>query len=97
MPVEQAAAKYPGQTIPAIHFNITDRLVYRPVRTMLLLIDEIRRQHARDFQWRASLDRLTGTDKVRLAIEADTLRPLLDEWDRGAAAFAEARKPFLLY
>lgn len=97
MPVEATAGKFPGQTIPAIRFAITDRLAYRPVRAMLLLIDEIRRQHPADFAWRPSLDRLTGTDKVRLAIEAGALRPLLDQWDRDAAAFAESRKPFLLY
>jgi uncharacterized protein YbbC (DUF1343 family) len=97
MPVEATAGKFPGQTIPAIRFAITDRLAYRPVRAMLLLIDEIRRQHPRDFSWRASIDRLTGSDKVRLAIEAGTLRALLEEWDRGAAGFVESRKPFLLY
>ncbi len=97
MPVQRTAAKYPGQTIPAIRFAITDRQAYRPVRTSLLLIDEIRRQHPRDFAWTRTIDRLTGSDKVRLAIEAGRLAPLLDEWDREAAAFAESRRPYLLY
>jgi uncharacterized protein YbbC (DUF1343 family) len=97
MAVEGGAGKFPGQTIAAIRFAITDRQAYRPVRTMLLLIDEIRRQHPGDFAWRASLERLTGSDKVRAAVEGGTLRALLDEWDREAAAFAESRKPFLLY
>ena len=43
MAVERGAAKFPGQTIPAIRFVVTDREAYRPVRTSLLLIDEIRR------------------------------------------------------
>jgi hypothetical protein len=34
---------------------------------------------------------------VRLAVEGGTLRALLDDWDREAAAFLESRKPFLLY
>lgn len=97
MPVESTAGKFPGQTIPAIRFAITDRQAYRPVRTMLLLIDEIRRQHPREFAWRPSFERLTGTDRVRLAIEAGTLRPLLEEWDREAAAFAVSRRSLLLY
>jgi uncharacterized protein YbbC (DUF1343 family) len=97
VPVLPTAARYPGQTIPAIRFAITDRKAYRPVRTSLLLIDEIRRQHPRDFAWTRTIDRLTGSDRVRLAIEAGRLLPLLDEWDREAAAFAESRKPFLLY
>ena len=97
MPVEPTAAKFKGQTIPAIRFAVTDRQAYRPVRTSLLLIDEIRRQHPRDFAWSGTIDRLTGSDKVRLAIEAGRLPALLEEWDREAADFLESRKPFLLY
>jgi uncharacterized protein YbbC (DUF1343 family) len=97
MPVAATAAKFPGQTIPAIRFAITDRESYRPVRTSLLLIAEIRRQHPREFAWSKSIDRLTGSDKVRGAIEAGSLPSLLEEWDREAAAFLESRKPFLLY
>jgi uncharacterized protein YbbC (DUF1343 family) len=97
MAVEPTAAKFPGQTIPAIRFAVTDRHAYRPVRTSLLLIDEIRRQHPREFAWSATIDRLTGSDKVRLAIEAGRLSPLLDEWDREAAAFKRSTAPYLLY
>lgn len=97
MPVASTAAKFPGQTVPAVRFAITDRLAYRPVRTALLMIDEIRRQHPRDFAWSGTIDRLTGSDKVRLAIEGGRLPALLGEWDREAAAFLESRKPFLLY
>ena len=95
--VSPTAAKFKGQTIPGIRFAITDRLAYRPVRTSLVLIDEIRRQHPRDFAWSPTIDRLTGSDKVRLAIEGGTLPALLDEWDREAAGFVESRKPYLLY
>ena len=97
MPVAPTAAKFKGQTIPAIRFAITDQQAYRPVRTSLLLIDEIRRQHPRDFAWSATIDRLTGSDKVRLAIEGGQLPSLLKDWDREAADFLESRKPFLLY
>jgi uncharacterized protein YbbC (DUF1343 family) len=95
--VEPSAAKFKGQTIPGIRFAITDKHAYRPVRTSLVLIDEIRRQHPRDFAWSKTIDRLTGSDKVRLAIEGGRLPALLDDWDREAAAFRESRKPFLLY
>ena len=97
MPVAETASKFKGQTIPAIRFDITDRQAYRPVRTSLLLIDEIRRQHPRDFAWTPTIDRLTGSDKVRLATEEGRLPGLLREWDREAADFVESRKPFLLY
>ena len=97
MTVEPTAAKHKGLTIPGIRFVITDRQAYRPVRTSLMLIDEIRRQHPRDFEWRGSIDRLTGSDKVRLAIEGGRLDSLLADWDREAAEFKVARAPFLLY
>ena len=97
MEVEGTAGKYPGLTIPAIRLVITDRQAYRPVRTSLLLIDEIRRRHPREFAWTKTIDRLAGTDRVRLAIDAGRLAPLLEEWDREAARFAESRRRFLLY
>jgi uncharacterized protein YbbC (DUF1343 family) len=97
MPVEKTAAKFPGQTIPAIRFAVTDRRAYRPVKTTLLLIDAIRRLHPNDFAWGPTINRLTGSDKVRTAIDAGRLAPLLDEWDREAATFRESRRPFLLY
>ena len=97
MPVERTAAKFPGQTIPAIRFVVTDRQAYRPVRTALLLIDEIRRQHPSEFAWSGTIDRLTGSDKVRLAIEAGTLPPLLDAWDREAAEFKRSSARYRLY
>jgi uncharacterized protein YbbC (DUF1343 family) len=95
--VESGAAKFPGQTIPAIRFVVTDREAYRPVRTALVLIDAVRQQHPGDFEFGKSIDRLTGSDKVRLAIAGGTLPALLDQWDREAAAFGERRQPFLLY
>jgi uncharacterized protein YbbC (DUF1343 family) len=97
MAVAPTAAKFKGETIAGIRFAITDRQTYRPVRTSLLLIDAIRRRHPREFAWSNTIDRLTGSDKVRLAIEAGQLPALLDAWDREAAAFVESRKPFLLY
>jgi uncharacterized protein YbbC (DUF1343 family) len=97
MAVAPTAAKHKGLTIPGIRFVITDRNAYRPVRTSLMLIDEIKRQHPKDFAWRPSIDRLTGTDKVRLAIDAGRLAPVLEQWDREAELFRESRKPYLLY
>jgi uncharacterized protein YbbC (DUF1343 family) len=95
--MQPKAAKHPGQTIRAIRFVVTDRQVYRPVRTSLLLIDEIRRRHPREFAWTATIDRLTGSDRVRRAVEEGWLPRLLDEWDREAAEFRESRAPYLLY
>jgi uncharacterized protein YbbC (DUF1343 family) len=95
--MQPKSQKHPGQTIRAIRFVVTDRQAYRPVRTSLLLIDEIRRRHPRDFAWTATIDRLTGSDRVRRAVEEGWLPRLLDEWDHEAAEFRQTRAPFLLY
>jgi uncharacterized protein YbbC (DUF1343 family) len=100
-PVEIAvrpdARKFPGETIPGVRLVATDRAVYRPVAAALLLIDTIRRLHPDEFDWSGSINRLAGTDRLRTAIEAGTLRELLDEWEQDAERFEEARQPYLLY
>jgi uncharacterized protein YbbC (DUF1343 family) len=95
--VASTAAKFPGQQIPGLRFIVTDRLAYRPVRTALLVIDAIRRQHPREFAWGPTIDRLTGSDRVRTAIDAGRLAALLADWDRDAEAFRAEREPYLLY
>ena len=97
MAIAPTAGKHKGLTVPAIRFVITDRQAYRPVSTALLVIEEIRRQHPNDFAWRASIDRLTGSDKAKLAIENGQLPALLAAWDKEAAQFKQDSKKFYLY
>ncbi|HEX3159864.1 MAG TPA: DUF1343 domain-containing protein [Gemmatimonadaceae bacterium] len=100
------AVKFPGKELPGVRLVVTDRAVYQPVRASLLLIDAIRRLHPGDFQFTGQskqnpriywLDRLAGTDKVRLAMEAGTLPALLAGWDADEAGFRALRQPYLLY
>jgi uncharacterized protein YbbC (DUF1343 family) len=95
--MQPKAGKHPGQTIRGVRFVVTDRQAYRPVRTSLLLIEEIRRQHPKEFAWGPSIDRLAGTDQVRLAIDGGRLQPLLEQWDREAAAFKASSRALWLY
>lgn len=97
MAVLPTAAKFKGQTIPGIRFIVEDRDAYRPVRAALMMIAEIKRQQPASFAWGNSFDRLTGSDKARLAIDAGTLPALLDEWDREAAGFKESSRRYRLY
>jgi uncharacterized protein YbbC (DUF1343 family) len=97
LPMEATARKFAGEHIPGIRLHITDREAYRPVRTALLLIDAIHRQHPDHFEWRGTIDRLTGSDRVRHAVENGQLGALLDDWDREAAEFTVYRRTFLLY
>jgi uncharacterized protein YbbC (DUF1343 family) len=98
LPIEPSGRKFGGQTVPGIRYVITDRNAYRPVRTALILIDEIRKLHPQDFQWiQSTIDRLTGSAKVRAAIEGGTLDALLAQWDREADEFAKSSRQYFLY
>ena len=90
-------AKYPGVPLNGVRIIVTDRERYRPIMTTLLLIDVVRTLHPNEFAWTRTIDRLAGTDQVRTAIEGHTLPALLLEWQAQSAAFAEARRPYLLY
>ena len=107
-PIKPTGRKYGGQTIHGVRLHVTDRQTYRPVATSMRLMAMIRKLHPNDFQWRSarrgadsvetfSLDRLTGSKRIRQAIENGTLDELLAEWDRDAEKFREQRKPYLLY
>ena len=107
MTIAATGRKFGGQTIPGVKLIVTDRAAYRPISTTLRLMEVIRRLHPADFQWRGSvaadgtqnfsLDRLTGSTRIRDAIEKGTLEALLTEWNRDSARFQEMSKPYLLY
>jgi uncharacterized protein YbbC (DUF1343 family) len=97
LPVEPTSRKYPGQTVPGIRYHLTDRDTYQPVRASLLLIDAIYRRHPTEFAWTGTMDRLSGTDRVRLAIEAGTFADLLATWNADEESFRRLRQPHLLY
>ena len=106
-PIAATGRKFGGQTIHGVRIIATDRETYRPVATSMRLMAMIRKLHPNDFQWRGSrtadgresfsLDRLTGSKRIRAAIENGTLDQLLAEWDADAEKFKEQRKAYLLY
>ncbi len=106
IPVASDGRRFPGQIIPGVRLTVTDRGSFRAVRTAMLLIDTIRRLHPNEFAWAGSnqrepglrtVDRLAGTDRFRLAVDAGRLREVLAEWDAQAEAFRAIREPYLLY
>jgi uncharacterized protein YbbC (DUF1343 family) len=97
---DAGAAKYPARSLPAVRFVMTDREIYRPVRTVIVFIDLVRRMHPNHFRWQergAGVDRLAGTDALRKAIASGRLSDLLEQWDAGANDFLSLRKAYLLY
>ncbi len=100
------ASRFPGQPLRGVRLHATDRDAYRPLAAALLLIDTIRRLHPAEFRFSGPtaerpnaywIDTLAGTDRLRKAMEAGTLRALLEAWEREARAFETTRARYLLY
>lgn len=93
----EAGYKFGGQTIPMIKVLVTNRNAVRPVALGVHMLRAVYARHPKDFQWRASIDRLAGTDKLRTAVEQNGVSALLAQWDADAARFAQLVKPYLIY
>jgi uncharacterized protein YbbC (DUF1343 family) len=94
----EAGYKFGGQTIPMIAIHVVDRNAVRPVELGVRMLRAIQARHPTDFQWRQrQIDRLAGTDRLRAAVEQNTVDALLAEWNADAARFREMVKPYLLY
>jgi uncharacterized protein YbbC (DUF1343 family) len=90
--------KFGGQTIPMIKIRVTDRDSVRAVELGIRMLRTIYAHHPRDFKWRvAAIDRLAGTDKLRSAVEQNTIDALINSWNADAAKFAALVRPYLLY
>ena len=94
----EAGYKFGGQTIPMLKVHVTNRNAVRPVELGVRMLRAIQARHPVEFQWRQrQIDRLAGTDRLRGAVEQNTVNALLSEWRRDAARFERRVKPYLLY
>jgi uncharacterized protein YbbC (DUF1343 family) len=93
-----AGQKHGGLTIPMIEVSVVDRDQLRAVNVGVHMLQTIRARHPNDWQWRQShIDRLAGTDELRLMVDAGTADELLARWDDDARAFAARVQEYLLY
>jgi uncharacterized protein YbbC (DUF1343 family) len=94
----EAGYKFGGQTIPMVVIRVVDRNAVRPVELGARMLRAIYARHPKEFQWRTpQIDRLAGTDKLRAAVEQNTLDALLAQWNGDAVRFAARVKPYLIY
>jgi uncharacterized protein YbbC (DUF1343 family) len=68
------ASKWQGETCAGVQVHLTDPISFRPVLTGVALLAALRGLWSRQFAWRESqgsypVDRLAGTDRLRLEIE----------------------------
>jgi uncharacterized protein YbbC (DUF1343 family) len=90
--------KFGGQTIPMIRIRVTDRDAVRPVELGLRMLRVIYARHPSEFRWRLpQIDRLAGTNRLRAAIERNSVDALIASWNADAKRFSERIEPYLLY
>ncbi len=103
--------KFGGRSIGGTALHVTDRDAFDPLRAGLHYLGAVRRLYGDALTWRTAayefvddrlaIDLLFGGADAREAIEADADADALDTlwrgWQKEAAAFAEARRPFLRY
>jgi uncharacterized protein YbbC (DUF1343 family) len=90
-------SKFGGETIPMIQVRVTDRNAVRPVELGIRMLQVIQAHHPKDFQWNTSIDRLAGTDKLRLAVDQRTVDALIKEWNADAERFSKLVAPYQIY
>lgn len=100
--------KHAGQPCGGVQLHVVDRLAFRPYLTAVALVAACHRLGGERFAWRRkayefvdtipAIDLLCGGPAVREGIEAGApLAELAATWAADEAAFAEARRPHLLY
>lgn len=95
----EAGFKFGGENIPVIVVVVSDRERVQPHVVSLHMLRTIYQRHRKEFRWReSSIDRLSGSDRLRKAVETDGgIEALIPILDRESAAFAEQVRAYRLY
>ncbi len=100
--------KHARVTCGGVQIHVTDREAFTPVIVGIAMIKTAYDLYTDQFEWKRDayeyvfdknpFDVVTGTDKIREAIEnGDPLRQIEESWNGGLVAFGDARKAYLLY
>jgi uncharacterized protein YbbC (DUF1343 family) len=100
--------KFAGQDCGGVQLHVTDRQVFRPVRTGLAVLAALRDLSDEMFAWRTeeyefvtdrpAIDLLFGSARERLALESGApWREIAAAWEPEEAAFRDRRAPHLIY
>jgi uncharacterized protein YbbC (DUF1343 family) len=100
--------KHAGLECGGCQIHVTDRRSFRPVLAGVAAMGEFHRAAPDRFAWRQPpyeyvhdrmpIDILSGSDRLRQAIEADVpAREIAREWDAGTREFLAVRETYLMY
>lgn len=91
-------SKFKDQTCNGIQVHVVDRQQFQAVRVVLHILATLKRDYPDQFQWLKSIDRLSGSDDLRLAIDRNTpVDDILASWAPELKKFDAARKRYFLY
>ena len=96
------ASKHTGATCAGVQLHVTDRDAYDAIRTAITMMVTCRDLYP-EFDWREAtgpywMDKLTGTDRARLAIDAGAdVDEIVAGWQDDLADFRRLRSRHLLY
>ena len=94
----EAGQKWGGHRIPMITVAVSDRNAVQSFRVGLEMLRAIYHRHKGEFQWRTShIDRLSGSTRLRDAVELDRLDGLIAEWERESRDFEQKSAPYRMY
>ena len=90
----EAGFEHAGGPIPFLRVRVTDRDAVRPVEVAAHMLRAIYARHQKDWQWRASIERLSGSRALREAVEREGgVEALMQRWNADTERWAaEARK-----
>jgi uncharacterized protein YbbC (DUF1343 family) len=103
---QPAVDKWAGQRCGGVQLHVIDHRTFRPVTVGLHLVATVRNLYLNKFAWREGgeegdhtyIDLLTGTDKVRRALESGvSVVDLVASWADGLDQFVRASRPYYLY
>jgi len=105
---EPTANKWQGQSCHGFQLHVTDRNLYRPYRTSLMLLQAILASHSQSFEWksppyeyeyeRMPIDLILGDRQVRLGLEQMRAIDAMEfAWRKGLDAFDSLRRNYFLY
>jgi uncharacterized protein YbbC (DUF1343 family) len=105
---EPTFQKHTGQVCGGCQLHVTDRTQFEPVHIAVALMQAIRKQNPKAFEWRQPpyeyeterlpIDILAGTARLREQIEDEaTAREIASTWISEVVEFDTIRNEFLLY
>lgn len=91
--------KFGGMTIPMVRIGITNKNAVRSSVIAANVLREIYARHPKQFRWQTGngIEELSGSRRLRAAVENGRLDDLLDRWSAESASFLRQTAKLRLY